>query len=62
MERKLRQYTLGKAFCDSVVDAAGIEGLNTVWRAPEALPTLAELEQPESWLARVGAGPSVRAA
>ena len=46
LELKLRQYRLGKAFCDAVVDEAGIEGLNRVWRAPEALPTLAELEQP----------------
>jgi coenzyme F420 biosynthesis associated uncharacterized protein len=62
MERKLRQYRLGKAFCDTVVDAAGIDGLNRVWRGPEALPTLAELEHPESWLVRVGAGLSVSAA
>ena len=46
LELKLRQYRLGKAFCDAVVAEAGIEGLNRVWRAPEALPTLAELEQP----------------
>ena len=56
LELKLRQYRLGKAFCDAVVEEAGIEGLNRVWRAPEALPTLAELEQPEGWLRRVGAG------
>jgi coenzyme F420 biosynthesis associated uncharacterized protein len=62
MERKLRQYKLGKAFCDTVVDEAGIDALNRVWRAPEALPTLAELEQPGAWLVRVGAGQSDRAA
>ena len=34
-----------------MVAEAGIEALNQVWRAPEALPTLAELEQPPSgWL------------
>ena len=55
MELKLRQYTVGKAFCDTVVSEAGIEGLNRVWRAPESLPTLAELEQPGGWLDRVGA-------
>jgi putative hydrolase len=53
LELKLRQYRLGKAFCDTVVAEAGIEGLNRVWRAPEALPTLAELEQPGGWLGRV---------
>ena len=50
LELKLRQYRLGKGFCDAVVDEAGIEGLNRVWRAPEALPTLAELERPADWL------------
>ena len=49
---KLRQYQLGKKFCDAVVEAEGIEALNRVWRAPEALPTLAELEDPPSWLLR----------
>jgi coenzyme F420 biosynthesis associated uncharacterized protein len=51
---KLRQYELGKRFCDAVADAAGIEGLNRVWESPEALPTAAELEAPEAWLERLG--------
>ena len=62
LELKLRQYRLGKGFCDAVVDEAGIEGLNRVWRAPEALPTLAELERPADWLRRVEAESAVRAA
>jgi coenzyme F420 biosynthesis associated uncharacterized protein len=52
MDLKMRQYELGKRFSDAVVDAEGIEALNRVWRGPEALPTLAELEDPESWLRR----------
>ncbi len=28
MELKLRQYKLGKSFCDAVAAEAGIEGLN----------------------------------
>jgi coenzyme F420 biosynthesis associated uncharacterized protein len=51
-ELKLRQYRDGKRFCDAVVERAGIEGLNRVWSAPHALPTLAELADPEAWLAR----------
>jgi len=51
-ELKLRQYRDGKRFCDAVVQRAGIEGLNRVWSAPHALPTLAELADPDSWLAR----------
>jgi coenzyme F420 biosynthesis associated uncharacterized protein len=52
MELKFRQYRLGKAFCDAVVAEAGVEALNGVWRAPEALPTAAELERPLEWLRR----------
>ncbi|MDQ4049422.1 MAG: zinc-dependent metalloprotease [Actinomycetota bacterium] len=52
MDLKLRQYELGKAFCDNVVASGGIERLNAVWDAPEALPSLGELEQPARWLAR----------
>ncbi|HEX2127219.1 MAG TPA: zinc-dependent metalloprotease [Thermoleophilaceae bacterium] len=54
---KLQQYELGKAFCDAVAGKAGIEGLNRVWEAPEALPTLAELSRPEAWLERTGSRP-----
>jgi coenzyme F420 biosynthesis associated uncharacterized protein len=52
LEMKLRQYQLGKSFADGVVERAGIEGLNRVWTGPDALPTLTELEDPDSWLAR----------
>ena len=57
-ELKLRQYREGKRFCDAVVAAVGIEGLNRVWAAPHALPTLAELANPDAWIART-AVPSV---
>ena len=52
LELKLRQYELGKAFCDDVVAREGIEGLNRAWSQPEALPTYAELSDPAGWLAR----------
>jgi len=52
LDLKLRQYELGKAFCDGVVAREGIEGLNRVWSQPEALPTHAELGDPAGWLAR----------
>ena len=35
---KLRQYELGKAFCDEVVAEAGIEALNRVWSGPTPSP------------------------
>ena len=54
LDLKLRQYELGKRFCDSVADRAGIDGLNRAFAGAEELPTLAELERPEAWLARMG--------
>ncbi len=52
MDLKLRQYEQGKRFCDAVVARGGIEALNRVWAAPEAMPTLAELDDPPAWLDR----------
>ena len=52
MDLKMRQYVQGKAFCDAVVAHAGIEGLNRVWISPEAMPTVAELDDALGWLAR----------
>ena len=53
LDMKMRQYELGRRFCAAVVEQAGMEALNQVWSAPEALPTLSELEAPAAWLARV---------
>jgi coenzyme F420 biosynthesis associated uncharacterized protein len=52
IEMKLRQYERGRAFCDAVVAAGGTDALRLVFSAPEALPTLAEIEDPRAWLAR----------
>lgn len=56
LELKMRQYRLGKAFCDAVVADGGISALNGVWEAPDALPTSDELSVPARWLARKAAG------
>ncbi len=53
LELKLRQYELGRRFCDAVVDAAGAPALALAWRGPDSLPSSAELEDPASWVARV---------
>jgi coenzyme F420 biosynthesis associated uncharacterized protein len=52
MEAKMRQYELGKAFCDAIVERAGTDVLVTLWDSPAQLPSLAEIEQPELWLER----------
>lgn len=53
-EMKLRQYRDGKRFCDEVVRAEGVAGLNLAWQGPEALPTLAEISAAGEWTRRVG--------
>jgi coenzyme F420 biosynthesis associated uncharacterized protein len=58
---KMRQYEVGKAFCDAVAAEGGIEVLNRVWSSPEALPTEAELDSPGDWLERVGSAPAAAA-
>jgi uncharacterized protein (DUF2342 family) len=54
LDLKLRQYERGKYFCDAIVEARGRQALHHVFSSPEALPTLAELEDPAGWLARTG--------
>jgi coenzyme F420 biosynthesis associated uncharacterized protein len=52
LELKLRQYETGRRFCDAVVQAGGPQTLARVWSGPQALPSTAELAQPDLWLAR----------
>jgi uncharacterized protein (DUF2342 family) len=50
---KREQYERGKAFFDAVADARGVPGAAIVWDDPGNLPTDAELDDPDRWLARV---------
>ena len=43
-------YERGQAFCDGVVERAGLEGLNRLWESESMLPTPNELEAPGLWL------------
>jgi coenzyme F420 biosynthesis associated uncharacterized protein len=52
LDLKLRQYVIGKRFCDAVVRDWGIDGLNRAWASPDLLPTLSELDDPGSWVRR----------
>jgi coenzyme F420 biosynthesis associated uncharacterized protein len=52
LDLKLRQYEQGKRFCDAVVAKGGVGALHHVFSTPEALPTLAELTDPDAWLER----------
>ena len=52
MDMKMRQYRQGKAFCDAVAAEGGTPLLNRVWEGPELLPSTAELDDPQRWIAR----------
>ncbi|WP_423750567.1 zinc-dependent metalloprotease [Salinirarus marinus] len=52
---KRRQYERGAAFFRHVADERGLAAASAVWEQPENLPTDAELDAPERWLARVSA-------
>lgn len=54
LDMKMRQYEQGRAFCDAIAAEGGITLLNGVWSSPVSLPTLAELDDPASWIARAG--------
>ncbi len=54
IELKMRQYEVGRRFCDAVVEDGGPPALARAWSAPETLPSPDELERPEQWIARMG--------
>jgi uncharacterized protein (DUF2342 family) len=57
LELKMKQYEVGKRFCDAVVQAEGPRALARVWEGPEMLPSTAELAAPGLWLARTHVPP-----
>jgi coenzyme F420 biosynthesis associated uncharacterized protein len=61
LEMKLRQYEVGRRFCDAVVAAGGPQALARVWSGPEQLPTTQELREPALWLARTDVRPDLPA-
>jgi coenzyme F420 biosynthesis associated uncharacterized protein len=52
LDVKFEQYQLGERFVNDVVARVGVQGMNRVWRGPEALPTLDEVRAPERWIER----------
>jgi coenzyme F420 biosynthesis associated uncharacterized protein len=53
LEAKLKQYEMGERFIEAVEAEGGTALLDQAWRGPEWLPTLAEIRQPDVWMARV---------
>jgi coenzyme F420 biosynthesis associated uncharacterized protein len=54
LRQKLEQYALGERFVRRLHERGGMETVNRVFAAPEALPSLAEIADPDRYLARVG--------
>ncbi len=61
MDSKLRQYREGARFVRAVVRRIGHEGLAAVFTSPDNLPTFAEIDRPDDWIARVHGEPEVDA-
>jgi coenzyme F420 biosynthesis associated uncharacterized protein len=52
-DKKIEQYDAGERFVRAVAARAGMGGLNRVWLAPEALPSVEEIAEPDRWVSRV---------
>jgi putative hydrolase len=46
-------YERGTAFVKGVLERAGDDGLNRLWKSERELPTTAEMDAPGLWLARI---------
>ncbi len=53
IEMKLKQYDNGAAFIKQVERDASWDALSMAWESPEALPTLAEIDDASLWLDRM---------
>ncbi len=59
LEAKLNQYEQGEKFIASVEAAGGPALFDRVWEGPEWLPTVAEVRDPQLWIARARSGAAV---
>ena len=53
VDAKVKQYAVGAAFTQHVVDAVGMDGFNAIWTSPDTLPLRSELGEPAAWVRRV---------
>lgn len=53
LEAKMAQYALGEKFVHAVEAAGGKELLDRVWQGPEFLPSMNEIRDPSTWVARI---------
>ena len=53
LEAKLAQFEQGERVIAAIEAVGGPSALDTVWEDPARLPTLAEIRDPDRWLARI---------
>jgi coenzyme F420 biosynthesis associated uncharacterized protein len=53
LEAKMRQYEQGELFIEAVERVGGPELLAHAWTGPDALPTAAEIRDPDTWIRRM---------
>lgn len=53
IEAKLNQYAAGEAFIEAVEKVGGPALVSRAFDAPENLPTMVEIRDPSSWIARI---------
>ena len=53
LEAKMRQYEQGERFIEVVENAGGTDLLDRAWLDPANLPTIAEIRDPDTWIARI---------
>jgi len=53
LEAKMKQYEQGERFIEAVEKQGGMELLDQAWVTPSNLPSIAEIRNPEAWIARV---------
>jgi len=53
LDVKMEQYRAGERFIDEIVRLRDHATASRVWEAPGFLPTMAEIREPDLWLARV---------
>lgn len=53
LDAKVKQYAAGRSFLEAIDDAAGRDGIKTLFMASQNMPTLDEISRPDRWMERV---------
>ncbi len=62
LDAKIKQYAQGERFIEIVESSGGTALLDRVWEAPEHLPDIDEIREPQTWVARMTTSTTTAAA